>query len=65
MAPFLLANFLATLYFVFYVKERLRSSYGYSTKYNVARKLAKRNGAIIDAKAGTIYPNGRTKYILK
>ena len=28
----------------------------YDTKYNVARKLAKRNGAIIYAKAGRIYP---------
>ena len=28
----------------------------YGTKYNVARKLAKRNGAIIYAKAGRIYP---------
>ena len=33
--------------------------YGYGTKYtkyNVARKLAKRNGAITYAKAGRIYP---------
>ena len=52
MAPFLLANFLATLYFVFYFRG-LRPPYRYGTKYNVARKLAKRNGAIIYAKAGT------------
>ena len=31
----------------------LRPPYRYGTKYNVARKLAKRNGAIIYAKAGT------------
>ena len=49
MAPFLLANFLATLYFVFYLYQGLCPSYRYGTRYNVARKLAKRNGAIIYA----------------
>ena len=34
----------------------LRPPYRYGTNYNVARKLAKRNGAIIFAKAGGIYP---------
>ena len=34
----------------------LRPPYRYGTKYNVAGKLAKRNGAIIYAKAGRIYP---------
>ena len=53
MASFILANFLATLHFVFYVEEGLRTSYRYGTTYNVARKLAKRNGAIIYAEAGT------------
>ena len=57
MAPFLLANFLATLYFVFYVSGGLRPPYRYGTKYNVARKLAKRNGAIIYAKAGWANPS--------
>ena len=33
----------------------LRPSYRYGTKYNVARKMAKRNGAIIYAKAGRNY----------
>ena len=47
MAPFLLANFLATLYFVFYLQGGLRPPYRYGTKYDAARKLAKRNGAII------------------
>ena len=56
MAPFLLANFLATLYFVFYLSEGLGPPYRYSTKYNIARKLAKGNGAIIYAEAGRIYP---------
>ena len=35
MAPFLLANFLATLYFVFYLQGGLRPPYRYGTKYNV------------------------------
>ena len=51
-----MANFLGTLYFVFYLLGGLRPPYRYGTKYNVARKLAKRNGAIIYAKAGRIYP---------
>ena len=53
MAPFLLANFLATFYFVFYLQGGLRPLYRYGTKYNVARKLAERNEAIIYAQAGT------------
>ena len=53
MAPFLLANFVATLHFVFYLQGGLRPPYRYGTEYNVSRKLAKRNGAIIYAKAGT------------
>ena len=52
MALFLLANFLATLCFAFYVYEGLRPSYTYSAKYNVDRKLAKGNGPIVCAKAG-------------
>ena len=61
MAPFLLASFLATLYFVFYWYYQylvgvLRPPCRYGTKYNEVRKLAKRNGAIIYAKAGRIYP---------
>ena len=38
-------------YFVFYLLYRggLRPTYRYGTKCNVARKLAKRNGAIINA----------------
>ena len=51
MAPFLLANFLATLYFAIYIFGGLRLPDRYGAKYNVARKLAKRNGAIIYAKA--------------
>ena len=50
---FLLANFLATLHFVIYLEGGVRPLYRYGTKYNVARKLANRNGAIIYAKAGT------------
>ena len=34
----------------------LRPPYRYGTKYNVARKLAKRNGAIIYAKIGLLDP---------
>ena len=49
MAPFLLANFLATLYFAIYIFGGLRPPDRYGAKYNVARKLAKRNGAIIYA----------------
>ena len=56
MALFLLANFPATLYFVFYLWVGLRPQYRYGTKYNVARKLAKRNGAIIYAKIGVPDP---------
>ena len=44
-----LANFLATLYFVFYVEEGLRPSYRSGTKYNVATKLAILYGAIVYA----------------
>ena len=51
-----LANFPATLYFVFYLKGGLRPPQSYGAKYNVARKLVKRNGAMIYAKAGRIYP---------
>ena len=47
MAPFLLANFLATLHFVFYLWGELRPLYRYGTICNSAGKLAKRNGAII------------------
>ena len=43
-------------YFVFYLREWLRHPYRYGTKYNVARKLAKRNGSIIYAEAGRTYP---------
>ena len=49
MAAFLLANFLATLYFAIYIFGGLRPPDRYGAKYNVARKLAKRNGAIIYA----------------
>ena len=51
-----MANFLVTLYFVPYLYEV--PLYKENTKYNVARKWAKRNGAIIDAKVGKlrIYP---------
>ena len=56
MAPFLLANFLATLHFVFYFLGGLRPQYRYGTKCYVARKLAKRNDAIIYAKAERTYP---------
>ena len=37
-------------------KNNISLSYKQNVKYNVARKLAKRNGAIIYAKAGRIYP---------
>ena len=56
MASFLVANFLATLYFVFFLWAVLRPPSRYGTKYHVARKVAKRNGAITYAKAGRIYP---------
>ena len=56
MAPFLLANFLATLYFVPYLCGGRSPPYTYNTKYNVARQLAQRNGARIYAKAGKANP---------
>ena len=56
MGPFLSANFLATVSFVLYLQGVLRPPYKYGAKYNVARKLVKRNAAIIYAKAETIYP---------
>ena len=46
MASFLLANFLATLYFA--PIEGAPAPCRYDTKYNVARKLAKRDRAIIN-----------------
>ena len=52
MPSFLLANFLATLYFV-------RSLWvgGFAPRIGtVQNTLAKRNGAILFAKAGRIYP---------
>ena len=53
MAPFLLANFLATLYFALYLYGGRNPPYTYKAKYDVARKLAKKNGAIIYTK---VYP---------
>ena len=38
------------------VPWRAKPPYALNTKYNVARKLAKRNGAIIYAKAGSARP---------
>ena len=56
MAPFPLGKFFCDNVFCFLFRGGVCSSYGYGAKYHAARKLAKRNGAIIYAKIGVPDP---------